>query len=55
MGLYKEGKLSHGQFAAYLQIDRAQAEEVLGRHGVVDYTPERIAEEADGIRRRLGI
>jgi predicted HTH domain antitoxin len=53
--LYKEGKLSHGQFADYLQIDRSQAEDVLGRHGIVDYTPERVSEEADAIRQRLKI
>lgn len=34
--LYREGKLSHGQFAHFLGIGRGQADEVLGRHGVVD-------------------
>jgi len=42
--LYKAGKLSHGQFADYLQIDRARAEEVLRRHDVEACGPSAAAE-----------
>jgi hypothetical protein len=39
-----QGKLSHGQFAKFLGIGRDQADEVLGRHGIVDeFTADEIA------------
>ncbi len=53
--LYRECKLSHGQFAKYLGIDRAQAEEVLGRHGVVDYTSADVRRDFDLLRKDLGL
>jgi predicted HTH domain antitoxin len=34
--LYREGKLSHGQFAKFLNIGRGEVDEVLARHGIVD-------------------
>jgi predicted HTH domain antitoxin len=44
--LYREGKLSHGQFAKYLSVDRGRVDEILGRHGVADeFTAEEIAEQ----------
>jgi predicted HTH domain antitoxin len=53
--LYREGKLSHGQFAKYLGIDRAQAEEVLGRYRVVDYTSADVRRDFDLLRKDLGL
>ena len=54
--LYREGKLSHGQFADFLGIGRGQADEVLGRHGVVDeFTADEIAAQVQasrGLRRQ---
>lgn len=44
--LYREGRLSHGKFAAYLGIGRGQVDEILARHGFVDeFTSEEIAEQ----------
>ncbi|MBI4581925.1 MAG: UPF0175 family protein [Planctomycetes bacterium] len=49
--LYREGKLSHGQFASFLGIGRGQADEVLGRHGVVDeFTADQIAAQVQASR-----
>ncbi len=54
--LYREGKLSHGQFADFLGIGRGQVDEVLGRHGVVDeFTADEIAAQVQlsrGLRRQ---
>ena len=50
--LYKEGELSHGQFASYLGIDRGQVDELLARHGVADeFTVDEIAEQARALRQ----
>lgn len=41
--LYRQSHLSHGKFAQFLGIGRGEADEVLGRHGVVDeFTAEEI-------------
>lgn len=49
--LYREGKLSHGQFADFLGIGRGKADEVLGRHGIVDeFTADEIAAQVDTSR-----
>lgn len=46
VGLYREGKLSHGKFAEYLGVPRGEVDEVLGRYGVSDeFTAEEIAEQ----------
>jgi len=49
--LYREGKLSHGQFAKFLGIGRGEVDEILGRHGVVDMTKEELDREFESIRR----
>jgi predicted HTH domain antitoxin len=49
--LYREGKLSHGKFAKFLGIGRGQADEILGRYGVVDMTPDELGREFASIRR----
>jgi predicted HTH domain antitoxin len=49
--LYREGKLSHGQFADFLGIGRGQADELLAHHGVVDeFTAEEIASQVQASR-----
>jgi predicted HTH domain antitoxin len=55
VSLYRDGTLSHGQFAKYLGIDRAQAEEVLGRHAVVDYTSVEVQRDFKLLRDDLGL
>lgn len=34
--LYREGKLSHGQFATLLGIGRGEVDDVLARYGIID-------------------
>jgi predicted HTH domain antitoxin len=49
--LYCEGKLSHGKFAEFLGIGRGEADDVLGRHGVVDeFTANEIAAQVQASR-----
>jgi predicted HTH domain antitoxin len=55
VSLYRDGTLSHGQFAKYLGIDRAQAEELLGRHAVVDYTATEVRRDFRLLREDLGL
>jgi predicted HTH domain antitoxin len=49
--LYREGRISHGQFAKFLGIGRGEVDEILGRHGVVDMTKEELNREFDSIRQ----
>ena len=49
--LYREQKLSHGQFAKFLGIARGEVDGVLGRHGAFDeFTAEEIAIQAQTLR-----
>ena len=49
--LYRQGKLSHGKLARFLGIERGQADEVLGRYGVVDeFSAAEIAEQVNASR-----
>ena len=49
--LYRQGKLSHGKLAQFLGIGRVEADELLGRHGVVDeFTAVEIAEQVNTSR-----
>jgi predicted HTH domain antitoxin len=49
--LYREGRISHGQFAKFLGVGRGVVDEILGRHGVVDMTKEELKGEFDSIRQ----
>ncbi|MGA2233719.1 MAG: UPF0175 family protein [Tepidisphaeraceae bacterium] len=49
--LYREGRISHGQFAKFLGVGRGEVDEILGRHGVVDMTKEELRGEFDSIRQ----
>lgn len=46
--LYRQGKLSHGKLAQFLGIGRGEADDLLGRHGVLDeFTAAEIAEQVN--------
>lgn len=49
--LYREGRLSHGQFAKFLGVGRGQVDEILGRYGVSDITQEELDREFESIGR----
>lgn len=55
VGLYRDGKLYHKQFAELLGLDRWQAEEVLHRHGIADITAEDLQSDDKVIRKHLGL
>ncbi len=45
--LYRDQKLSHGQFATFLGIGRGEVDRVLGRHEVFDeFSTDEIVEQA---------
>jgi hypothetical protein len=53
---YRQGLLSHGQFAAALEIDRFTADGILKRHKVTEdlITKEEFDEQVTGLRKLLG-
>lgn len=54
--LYRQGKLSHGQFAAGLDISRYEADAVLKRHDVTEdlVSAKELDEQVAGLRNLLG-
>lgn len=54
--LYRQGKLSHGQFAEGLGISRSEADVVLKRHNVIEdlLTPDELRAQIDHLRRLAG-
>ena len=50
--LYRQGKLSHGEFAESLGISRYEADAVLKRHGVTEdlVTPSELEEQLNNLR-----
>ena len=54
--LYRQGLLSHSQFAAALDIDRFTANGILKRHRVTEdlITQEEFNEQVAGLRKLLG-
>lgn len=54
--LYRQGKLSHAQFAAGLDISRYEADAVLKRHDVTEdlVSAKELDEQVAGLRNLLG-
>lgn len=54
--LYRQGKLSHGQFAEGLGISRYEADAVLKRHDVTEdlVSAKELDEQVAGLRNLLG-
>jgi predicted HTH domain antitoxin len=54
--LYRQGQLSHGQFAECLGISRYEADGVLKRHGVVEdlLTPAELDKQLSELRGLIG-
>ena len=51
--LYREGKLSHGKLAEFLNIGRGQVDELLARYHVVDeFSAQEIVDQATALRLR---
>lgn len=53
--LYRQGQLSHGALAECLGLSRAEADEVLARHHVIEdlLTADEYAEQMRALRTRL--
>jgi predicted HTH domain antitoxin len=56
VGLYRQGKLSHGTLAESLGISRYELDGILKRHNVTEdlITLEEFNEQARGLRKLLG-
>ncbi len=54
--LYRQGIISHGEFADALGVARTQVDEILARHNVVEdlVTPDEFGEQAERLRKLLG-
>ncbi len=54
--LYRQGHISHGEFAQSLGLSRYEADGVLKRHGVTEdlLTSGELESQVEGLRKRIG-